>query len=120
MITDAIAPLSNVRVAGTEGFVVEFARKHHAQFLVRGLRGVSDIEYEMEIANTNLVLAPEIATIFIPSQPELSQVSSSQLKELARSGACISRFCTKMVSNRLIARLNHPSIDSQEVDCVGI
>jgi len=120
MITDALAGLPNVRVAGTEGFVVEFAREHQAKFLVRGLRGVSDIEYETMIANANLELAPEIATIFIPAQPELSEVSSSRLKELAKSGACISPYCTKMVSDCLLERLNQRADSRREVSYVGI
>ena len=106
MIMDAVAALPNVRGAGTHQFVVEFARDHQAMFLVRGLRGMSDIEYETKIANANLKLAPEITTLFIPAQPDLSEVSSSRLKELAQSGACISQYCTKMVSDRLLGRLS--------------
>lgn len=120
MITDAVAELPDVRVAGTEGFVVDFAREHQAKFLVRGLRGVSDIEYETMIANANLELAPEIATIFIPAQPDLSDVSSSRVKELAVSGACISPYCTKMVSDRLFERLSQNAANSQEMNYVGI
>ena len=82
MIMDAVAALPNVRGAGTHQFVVEFARDHQAKFLVRGLRGMSDIEYETKIANANLKLAPEIATLFIPAQPELSEVSSSRLERV--------------------------------------
>jgi pantetheine-phosphate adenylyltransferase len=119
MITDATANLPNVRVAGTVGFVVSFAREHQAEFLVRGLRGVSDIEYETIIANANLELAPEIATIFIPAQPELSEVSSSRLKELAKSGACISPYCTKMVLDRLLERLSEAE-NRREARYVGI
>jgi pantetheine-phosphate adenylyltransferase len=120
MITDAVATLPNAHAASTEGFVVEFARKHQAEFLVRGLRGTSDIEYETAIANANLALAPEIATVFIPAQPELTEVSSSRLKELAQSGACISSFCTKMVSDRLLKRLNKEAGNRREGGYVGI
>ena len=118
MIADAVAALPNVHVAGTEGLVVEFARKHQARFLIRGLRGVSDIEYETAIANANLELAPEIATIFIPAEPKLSEVSSSRLKELAQSGGCISVYCTTMVSDRLLERLNLRAAGRQEVSHV--
>ena len=119
MILDATGGLPNVRVAGTEGYVVHFAREHQAKFLVRGLRGVSDIEYETTIANANLELALEIATIFIPAQPDLSEVSSSRLKDLAKSGACISPFCTKMVSDRLLERLSQAE-NRREASYVGI
>jgi pantetheine-phosphate adenylyltransferase len=120
MITDAVAALPNVQAAGTDGYVVDFAREHQANFLVRGLRGISDIEYETLIANANLELAPEIATIFIPAEPDLSDVSSSRLKELAASGACISPYCTKMVSDRLFERLSQNAANSQEVSYVGV
>jgi pantetheine-phosphate adenylyltransferase len=120
MIADAVAALPNVRVASTKRFVVEFARKHQAKFLIRGLRGATDIEYETAMADANLALAPEIATIFIPAQPELSKVSSSRLKELARTGASISGYCTKMVSDRLFERLNQKALNRQEVSYVGI
>jgi pantetheine-phosphate adenylyltransferase len=120
MITDAVAKLPNVLAAGTDGFVVNFAREHQAKFLVRGLRGVSDIEYETKIANANLELAPEISTIFIPAHPELSEVSSSRLKALAQSGACISAYCTKMVSDRLFERLGQNSVHFKEMSYVEI
>jgi pantetheine-phosphate adenylyltransferase len=109
MIRDAVSALPNVRAFGTEGFVVDFARDHQAKFLVRGLRGMSDIEYEIAIANANRELAPEIATIFIPAEPDFSDVSSSRLKELAQSGAPFSAYCTKMVSDRLLGRINQPA-----------
>jgi pantetheine-phosphate adenylyltransferase len=120
MISDAVAGLPNVYVASTEGYVFEFARKRQAKFLVRGLRGASDIEYETAIANANLEFAPEIATIFIPAQPDLTNVSSSRLKELAQSGACISDYCTKLVSDRLHERLNKQAGNRPEVNHVGI
>lgn len=120
MILDAVAALPNVLVDGTQQYVVEFARDHQAKFLVRGLRGMSDIEYETKIAYANLELAPDIATIFIPAQPDLSEVSSSRLKELAKSGACISPYCTKMVSDLLFERLSQNAANFQEVSYVGI
>jgi pantetheine-phosphate adenylyltransferase len=119
MIIDAVAALPNVRGAGTQQYVVEFARDHQAKFLVRGLRGMSDIEYETKIANANIELAPEIATIFIPAQPEFSEVSSSRLKELAQSGACISHYCTKMVTDRLLERLDQAD-NRREASYAGI
>ena len=120
MITDAVAELPNVQTAGTAGFVVNFAREHQAKFLVRGLRGVSDIEYETKIAHANLELAPEISTIFIPAHPGFSEVSSSRLKELVGSGLCISQYCTKLVSDRLIERLSQNAVNSREVSYVEI
>lgn len=120
MIVDAVSELPNVVAAGTDGFVVNFAREHGAKFLVRGLRGVSDIEYETKIAYANRELAPEIATIFIPAEPDFSDVSSSRLKALAQSGACISAYCTKMVSDRLFERLSRIAANSQEASYVEI
>ena len=83
----------NVACASTEGYVVDLAREHGARYLVRGVRGATDVEAEIALANLNRELAPEIETVFIPAHPELSEVSSSKLKELAREGADLSRYC---------------------------
>jgi pantetheine-phosphate adenylyltransferase len=95
----------NVEVVSTTGFVVELAQKLGAQYLVRGVRGVTDAESELSLASLNRKLAPEIETLFVPAHPELSQVSSSRLKELLLQGADISRYCPARVAECLRERL---------------
>jgi len=89
----------------TTGYVVELARARGARYLVRGLRGATDVEAEMQLAHLNRTLAPEIQTVFIPAHAELSAVSSSQLKELAARGLDLSAWCPPPVAARLLLRL---------------
>lgn len=103
-IEEATSAMGNVAVESTEGLVVELARRLQARFLVRGVRGVTDIEAEIALAHANAELAPEIATVFVPAEPRLAQVSSSRLKELARAGHDVSAYCTPEVALRLRAR----------------
>ena len=74
------------------GLLVNFAKEEKANILIRGIRSVSDFEYEIGLANINKVLAPEIETLFLPTSPELGVVSSSAAKEIARYGGDISKF----------------------------
>ncbi len=105
MLREATCHLDNVEHASTEGLVVDHARAHGASFLVRGIRGATDADYETALANANHDLAPDVTTVFLPAHPHLSEVSSSRLKELARAGAELSRFCPSGVERRLRARL---------------
>jgi pantetheine-phosphate adenylyltransferase len=105
MIRQVARPLRNVTCASTEGLVVALARARGARYLVRGVRSCTDADAELALAAMNHRLAPEIETIFVPAQPELSEVSSSELKRLAAAGADISRFCSPEIAARLRQRL---------------
>lgn len=83
---------TRIKVASFQGLLVEYAKRVDAKILIRGIRSVSDFEYEIMLANTNKVLAPNIETVFIPTRPELAVVSSSMVKEIARCGGDISQF----------------------------
>lgn len=84
-----------------QGLLVKFAKDMGANLLIRGIRSVSDFEYEITLANTNKVLAPEIETLFLPTSPNLAVVSSSMVKEIARYGGDISTFVEKPVQEYL-------------------
>jgi len=105
MIRRVVAPWANVTCASTTGFVVDLARQFGARYLVRGVRGATDVDGEMALADMNRALAPEIETVFIPAHPALSEVSSSKLKQLAREGGDISRFCPSEIVEALLRRL---------------
>jgi pantetheine-phosphate adenylyltransferase len=109
MIRAAVAAWRNVECASTAGYVVQLASARGARHLVRGVRSCTDVEGEIALANMNRALAPEIETVFIPAHPELSEVSSSGLKQLARDGRDISAYCPPQVAARLIERLGRPS-----------
>ena len=71
---------------------VNFARENHAKVIVRGLRAVTDFEYELQMAQTNRVLAPDIDTVFMTTSLEYAYLSSTIMKEVALFGGDISRF----------------------------
>jgi pantetheine-phosphate adenylyltransferase len=114
MIRHASAAWRNVECASTEGFVVELARERGARYLVRGVRGATDVESEIALAGMNREFAPEIETVFVPAHPELSEVSSSRLKELAAEGRDLSRYCPVEVAARLRERLGRESQTLEE------
>lgn len=83
MIEKAIVDVKNVSVISDNGLTVELARKVGANAIVRGIRAITDYLYELQTATANMMLAPEIETVFIVSKPEYSFISSSTVKEIA-------------------------------------
>ena len=92
MLNDAVSDLPNVKVMSFEGLLVDFAKKVDAQLIVRGLRAVTDFEYELQMSQTNSVLNNEVDTIFFTASLEYAYLSSSTVKEAAYFGADISKF----------------------------
>ncbi len=84
--------ISNVEVKPFEGLSVNFARENHAHVIVRGLRAVTDFEYELQMAQTNRVLAPDIDTVFMTTSLEYAYLSSTIMKEVASFGGDLSKF----------------------------
>jgi pantetheine-phosphate adenylyltransferase len=80
LLEQEVRELPNVTVARTDGLIVNYARRIGASVLVRGIRGASDVVSEMQLAHVNRLVAPEIATVFLPADAELAIVSSSALK----------------------------------------
>ena len=81
------------------GLSVNFARENHAQVIVRGFRAVTDFEYELQMAQTNRVLAPDVDTIFLTTSLEYAYVSSTIMKEVARFGGDLSNFAPPEIIN---------------------
>lgn len=92
LIRHTFAHFANIKVVSFQGLLVEYAKQIEANVLVRGIRSVSDFEYEINLANINKVLSPSIETVFLPTSPELAVVSSSMVKEVAKLGGDIARF----------------------------
>ena len=97
MLNDAVSDLPNVKVMSFEGLLVDFAKKVDAQLIVRGLRAVTDFEYELQMSQTNSVLNNEVDTIFFTTSLEYAYLSSSTVKEAAYFGADISKFVQQYV-----------------------
>jgi pantetheine-phosphate adenylyltransferase len=92
MIEKVTKDLPNVRVVQFEGMTVQFARDNGAHLIIRGLRAVTDFEYEMQIAQTNHSIAPDIDTMFFTTSLEYAFLSSTIVKEVERYGGDISGF----------------------------
>lgn len=97
LIEEAIKTMPNVKVASFEGLTVEYAKKIGAKFLIRGLRTITDFEYEVQLCQTNQVIAPDIETVFLSTKPQHNFISSSIVKELSNHKTDISKFVPKNV-----------------------
>lgn len=92
IIEDIVKDMPNVKVASYEGLLVDFAKKNGINVIVRGLRAVTDFEYELQMAQTNKQLCPSIETIFITTALEYAYLSSTTVREAAFFGGDISKF----------------------------
>ncbi len=97
LIKEVIRDFQNVRVDSFDGLTVEYARKIGAKFLIRGLRTITDFEYEVQLCQTNQVIAHEIDTVFLSTRPEHNFISSSIVRELSTHNTDISKFVPKNV-----------------------
>jgi pantetheine-phosphate adenylyltransferase len=100
-IEEATAHLQCVRAASFSTLVVEFAREQGSMVIVKGLRAISDFEYEFEMHQLNRLQAPDIDTLYLMASPQYSFISSSGIKELARFGGKIEDLVPERVARRL-------------------
>ena len=106
MLEEVVKDIPNVKVMSFEGLLVDFAKSVDAQIIVRGLRAVTDFEYELQMSQTNMVLDHDIDTIFFTTSLEYAYLSSSTVKEAAYYGADISRFVPKPVIKQVYNKFN--------------
>lgn len=101
MIQEELAARDNIKTVGFEGLLVDFARKQNARIIVRGLRAVSDFEYEFQLAGMNRALSSELESVFMtPSEP-VAFISSSLVREVARLGGDVSHCAPPAVVRAL-------------------
>lgn len=98
------AHLPNVKVVGFSGLLVDFAREQQANVLIRGLRAVSDFEYEFQLANMNRQLAPDVESLFLTPSEKYSYISSTLVREIAALGGDITKFVHPVVAEALTER----------------
>ena len=101
ILEKATKDIPNVEIKAFEGLSVNFARENHAQVIIRGLRAVTDFEYELQMAQTNRVLAKDVDTMFLTTSLEYAYLSSTTLKEAAFFGADISQFAPEYVVEKV-------------------
>ena len=93
---------------------MNFARENHAQVIVRGLRAVTDFEYELQMAQTNRVLAPDVDTVFLTTTLEYAYVSSTIMKEVARFGGDLSSFAPPEIIQALCKKMQEEKEKNKE------
>ncbi|GHJ13420.1 MULTISPECIES: pantetheine-phosphate adenylyltransferase [unclassified Micromonospora] len=104
MLREVTASYDNVRVESFRGLLVDFCRDQQASVLIKGLRAVSDFDYELQMAQMNIGLAG-VETLFMPTNPLYSFLSSSLVKDVAKWGGDISAHVPDLVREQLVARL---------------
>jgi pantetheine-phosphate adenylyltransferase len=104
MATVALADVKNIEVTGYTGLTVDYARKHGLSVIIRGLRAVSDFEYEFQLANMNRHLTDEVETVFLTPTEKYTFISSSLVREVATLGGDVSEFVSPKVKLALLER----------------
>ena len=105
MLEEVTKDIPNVEVQSFDGLLVDYMRQNHAKVIVRGLRAITDFEYELQLAQMNRVIAPEIDTLFLTTNLKYAYLSSSTVKEVAAYGGDISNFVTPYVADEVHKRL---------------
>ena len=101
LVRTVSAPFGNVRIDSFDGLLIDYCQKVGARVIVRGLRAVTDFEYELQIAHANADLCPSIDTIFLPTRTAHGFVSASLIREIASHGGDVSRYAPKVVCEAL-------------------
>ncbi|MEM6640166.1 MAG: pantetheine-phosphate adenylyltransferase [Pseudomonadota bacterium] len=104
MAAEVLAPLPNVEVTGYTGLTVEFARKHKLGVMLRGLRAVSDFEFEFQLATMSRQIADDIETLFLTPDESYTYISSTLVREVASFGGDVTKFVPDVVNRRLVER----------------
>jgi pantetheine-phosphate adenylyltransferase len=101
LVQEAVKDLPNVKAVGFDGLLTDFAREQNAHCVVKGLRAITDFEYEFQMAALNYHLKQSLETLFIMSPPEYMYLSSSIVRELASLGASVDDFLPEIVAEAL-------------------
>lgn len=105
LLQQATAHLPKVQIIGFKGLLADFAKQHDAQVLIRGVRGSNDFDYELQLANMNRKLNPELETVIFTPSPENSALSSTLVKEIARHGGDVQDLVPAQVKQALSDKL---------------
>ena len=101
MAREVFADFANVHVEGFNGLLMNFVQAHDARVVLRGLRAVSDFEYEFQLAGMNRNLYPEMETLFLTPAEQYTFISATMVREVARFGGDVSKFVSPLVAARL-------------------
>lgn len=105
MAREVLAPMTNVEVEGFSSLLMNFVRAQDAKIILRGLRAVSDFEYEFQMAGMNRRLYPDVETLFLTPSEQYTFVSATIVREIAKFGGDVSHFVHPLVADRIRARV---------------
>jgi len=105
LIKEAVEPYDNITVDYFSGLLIDYARKNNAKMIIKGLRAVSDFEYEFQMALMNRKLSPDVETIFLMTSSKNSYLSSSIIKEVAKFGGCIEGLVPMSTKTAILEKL---------------
>ncbi len=105
MLEEVTREYSNVKIRSFTGLLVEFAKECGAHIIVRGLRAITDFDYELQMAQTNRIMSPKLDTMFLTTSLEYAYLSSTTVKEVAGFGGDISAFVPPYVQQRMKERM---------------
>lgn len=106
MARESLTDLPGVRVVGFDGLLVDFVRQEGTHLVLRGLRAVSDFEYEFQLAGMNRSLYPDLETVFMTPGEQYMFLSASMVREIARLGGDVRPFVAPLIAERLAAKLD--------------
>ncbi|MFP5298993.1 MAG: pantetheine-phosphate adenylyltransferase [Actinomycetota bacterium] len=104
MLGETLSHLDNVEISSFHGLLVDFARDHGIHVIVKGLRAVSDFEYELQMAQMNAALSPGLDTLFVTANPSWAFLSSSLVKQVAKYGGAVDGMAPPVVARALKER----------------
>ena len=110
MLQELLKEYDNVEVCIWGGTTVDFAETHDTGIVIRGVREINDFGYEFELAMVYKHMLPDLEVLFMPTDPNLSMIRSSMIKEMALFGADIAPFVPKLVSDAVKAKLNNTNV----------
>ena len=110
MIRSVVGHIPNVEVLEFDGLLVDFAHEQNCNILVRGLRVITDFEYELQLAQTNKIIAPNLETVFLSTNLKYSYLSSSIVKEIAIYNGDISHFVRGEIKEKIMERLTEKGL----------
>ena len=106
MLEEVTKDLKNIRIVPFDGLLVDFAANMKADLIIRGLRAITDFEYELQMSQTNHKLAPSVETMFLTTSIEYSYLSSTTVKEIAAFGGDLSQFVPEAVAVELMKKMS--------------
>ena len=105
MLREVTADIPNVKIMSFSGLLVDFARHTDSTLVVRGLRAISDFDYELQLAQTNRIMNAEVDTLFLATSLEYAYLSSSTVKEVASYGGDVSKFVPPFVVDKIYNKI---------------